>query len=96
MHIPCAPLITDLYSWENILCNIQIGNIVHIGDLHKLTTYQIYLNVINTDYMYLMYQKGHNMYIVIDLDIKYISRVLFMSSYVSVNASFQPVDIHCV
>jgi len=46
--------------------------------------------------MYLMYQKGHNMYIVIDLDIKYISRVLFMSSYVSVNASFQPVDIHCV
>jgi len=38
--------------------------IVHIGD--HLSNIFSYFHVINIDYVYLMYRKGHNVYIVID------------------------------
>jgi hypothetical protein len=81
-HIPCAQVFTNLYRWENTLCNIQIGNkfpspeVVpgkHLQKLFILLKYisllifkKCFILLVLIMCIYVKHMKNHNRYIVID------------------------------
>ena len=66
----------------------RFATIVRIGDKHKFTNYQNIFMLLTLIMCISCVRKFTTCILSLISDIKYISRVLFMSTYVSGNASF--------